>query len=663
MNIIKWTVFSCSMVLSLAGAQAQEADPILFSVQGKPVHVSEFDYIYKKTNGQQADYSKASLEEYLDLYVKFKLKVQRAKDMKMDTIATLARELEGYRRQLADTYLVDREVTDKLIAEVYQRMAVEREVYHILLKIKPNATTEDSAVVLDRAQRILEMLKKGGDFSRMAKGQSEDASVMENGGNIGFMTSMLPQGFYALENAIYTTPVGQVYPELVYSPMGIHIVKVQSERAARGEVEVAHVLVRDPENVRGAEAEKKIREAYAALRSGKSFEEVVTAFSEDRVTAAKGGYLGFFGINRYEHSFEDAAFGLAKDGDFSEPVRTRLGWHIIKRLSRKDLESLSKIRTRLQSQITQDSRFELAKHQMIDRIKSEGHFTEDAAQVQAYYKTLDAEFLSYKWKPAEDMQPKFLFGLGDSFRMTTADFSEFLLRNQRKRLQMARDTNVMEVATTLYHDFVNESCIKYEETKLEKKYPEFKALMREYEEGILLFEATKMLVWDKASQDAAGLEAYHNKHRNNYMWDTRAKVVEYRLQGDDAKLAAKVHKYATGKSMEKTLKKFNKKNSTILNAQVKYYEKSAADQMGGLPWQEGYITGLQPDTEKKQFTFSKVEEIMEPTPKSLAEARGYIIADYQDHLEKEWVSSLKSMYKVEVNQQTLNALTKTGNNR
>jgi peptidyl-prolyl cis-trans isomerase SurA len=483
---------------------AQSSDPVLFTVSGKPVNVSEFDYIYKKTNGAQATYSRESLEEYLDLYVKFKLKVQRARDMELDTITSLSRELEGYRRQLADSYLVDKEVTEKLVNEVYERMKTEREVAHILFKFKNFATAEDSAVVLEKAGRVLEMLKKGGDFERMAIGQSEDPNVMNTKGNLGFVTAMLPNGFYQMENAVYNTPIGKV-SDLIYSPMGLHIIKVLQERPERGEVEVSHILIRDTETAPVADAEKKIREAYAELKSGKSFEDVSARFSDDKVTANKGGYLGFFGINRYEQTFEDAAFGLESDNTFSEPFKTKLGWHIVKRISRKGLEPLQKIKGRLQIQVAQDGRYEAAKMRMIEQVKMESGFKEFPGVLDKYNSQLDLDFLTYKWKPDTGEQKEQLFVLNDGKASTTGDFSEFLLRNQRKRLQMARDSNVIETANELYKDFVAESMIKFAERKLETKYPEFRALMREYEEGILLFEATKMKVWDKASRRTGGV--------------------------------------------------------------------------------------------------------------------------------------------------------------
>ena len=644
---------SISIVSKLIGQQDGSKDPVLFTINNKPVQLSEFEYIYNKTSSGNADYSVASLEEYLDLYVKFKLKVERAKEMRLDTVTALARELETYRRQLADSYLMDKEVTEKLIQEVYERKLKEREVSHILYKYKKGMDTTEQRKI---AEGVLAMLLKGSDFVTMAKAQSEDQNVERNNGNIGFITAMMPNGFYDFENAVFETPVGQVCPRLVYTPMGIHIVKVHAERPASGEIEVAHILVRDPDNARVEGAKERIDKAYLLLQSGSPFDAVASEYSEDRLTASKAGYLGFFGINRYEKNFEDVAFGLQENGAYSKPFRTSLGWHIVKRLSKKELEPLPIVRGRIQNQIMQDQRFEQEKAKMIERIKVNAGFSERTDVINAYINQLDMEFLTFRWKPAETAKKNTIFTFGEGKESTIADFEEYLVRNQRKRLQMAKDSNVVAAARELYNDFINEKTIKYEEAKLEAKYPEFKALMREYEEGILLFEATKLMVWDKASQDTAGLRAYHDKHKQKYMWGERAKVVNYTFNGVNQKNANKMMQFALKNGPDKTKKKFNKK-SDLVYAEVAKIERQVLEQSTDIPWTMGYHSQLTPLAEDV-FIFSHVEELLGPEPKLLSEARGYIIADYQDYLEKQWVESLRTSYPVKINREVIDAIAK-----
>ena len=323
-------------------AFSQKDDPVLFTVDGTPVHRSEFDYIYSKTNGPDADYSKESLDEYLNLYVNFKLKVQKAKEMKLDTIKSLQQELDGYRRQLADSYLIDREVTEKLVQEAFLRSKEDVDVSHILIKLAPNPSPEDNLKALEKARSVKAELESGKSFKELALKYSEDNSVKKNQGHIGWVTAIFPKGFYELETAAYSTEKGQV-SEPVRTGAGYHILTVHDRRPARGEVEVAHILIRPEKSDDGIKARNRIDEAHEKLATGEDFSKVAKEYSDDKVTANKGGYLGFFGINRYEKAFEDAAFGIAADDEFTKPVKTAAGWHVIKRISKKEDQTLAPV--------------------------------------------------------------------------------------------------------------------------------------------------------------------------------------------------------------------------------------------------------------------------------------------------------------------------------
>jgi len=352
-------------------------DEVLFSVEGNPVTVSEFDYIYNKNNGKEADYSEKSLQEYLDLYVKFKLKVQRARTLKLDTIVSLQKELEGYRKQLANSYLVDNDVSDRLIKEIFDRKQQDVDVSHIMIPVdkKANNTAVDKA-----KRRILEiqkLLKRGDSFEETAKKMSEDKQSASNGGKIGFVTAMLPKGFYALENAAYNTAEGEI-SDIVRTDFGFHIVKVNGKRKALGEMEVAHILVRKQlkgKDVPGAEG--KIDSLYQLLANGGNFDQICKEHSQDTKTKDRAGYLGFFGIKRYERSFEEGAFALANDGDFSKPIETKVGYHIIKRLSKKDLKDFNKAQKQLKRVVSNSDRFGIAREALIKDIKKEGGLKEN----------------------------------------------------------------------------------------------------------------------------------------------------------------------------------------------------------------------------------------------------------------------------------------------
>lgn len=654
-RFIIWSV----LFLTGWGLSAQTGDdPVLFTVNGDPVRVSEFTYIYTKTNGEKADFSEASLEEYLRLYTKFKLKVQKAKEMQLDTIPTLQQELEGYRRQLADSYLIDKEVTDKLIEEAYQRQQQDVNISHIMAQVAADAAPRDTMRAYEKIMKAKAELEAGQPWDSIAIKYSADRSVKRNYGHIGFVTALFPNGLYNLETTAYTGKQNKLLGP-IRTDAGYHLVKIHERRPARGEMEIKHILLRFPNEGGQAATKARIDSLYQLLEAGQNFEALAQEFSDDTKTAAKGGYIGFFGINRYERSFEDAAFALENDGDYSAPVQTQAGWHILKRVSKKPVEEFALAKTRLQGAVKRDARFELAKTTMIKRIKEENNFIEFNTTFKQFQDSLDKEFLTYKWKPTMQDSKEPLFAFGKNYVVTLGEFNQYLGRSSRMRIRMGRSSDIETTLEALYQDFVSESTLKYEEQQLDKKYPEFKSLMREYEEGILLFEATKMLVWDKAAQDTAGLREYFKKVEGKYKWRARALTSVYTINSIDPELGDKIQKYAAKNSPDKVLKKFNvNEEAPILAWSEKTVEEGRNMGMKNVPWEVGAMTPLELNKQEKTQSFMKIEEILPVTNKTLEEARGYVIADYQDHLQRQWVEKLETEYKVEVDRKVFESLIK-----
>lgn len=638
-------------------AQKKKKDPVLFSVDGVPVHVSEFNYIYTKTNADKADYSKKSVDEYLDLYKKFKLKVRRAKEMQLDTIPSLIKELDGYRRQLADSYLIDKEVTNKLIDEVYQRQKKDIDIGHIMVAFGKTSNPSDTMIAYKKIIEAQSKLASGTSWEDVAMEYSDDNSKEKNKGRVGFVTAMFPNGFYALENASYTLKKGKT-SKILRTKAGYHLVKVFGERPARGEIEVAHILarVKDPKDAGLAKA--KIDAAYKKLQSGASFEDVAKSDSDDQLTAAKGGYIGFFGINRYDPDFENSAFAIKNDGDYSAPIKSNIGYHIVKRVSKRGLQPLKIVKSGLQSKVKKDGRFTIAQRAMVERIKRESNFTENMSGLNEYITHLDSNFLTFKWKPTGHHTNDVLFNLGNDYKATVGDFEKFLSEASRQRISGAGTATNEGMAKLLYGDFINKECLGYEERNLEAKYPDFKALMREYEEGILLFEATKIEVWDKASQDTTGLAKFFETVDGKYKWEKRAAVSLYSLKEAGKDKIDEVRTYSKTNKPESVLAKFNSADNQVLTVIDRTFERGRNDVLDKLPWDVGTLSANEPNNRNKSTNFMKIEEILPPGNKTLKEARGYVVADYQDQLEKEWIAKLRQKFPIKVNKKTYKKLIK-----
>lgn len=646
-------------LFSAAGVAAQTPDPVLFTVNGTPIMASEFKYIYGKTNQDKADFSEPSLREYLDLYTKFKLKVQRARDMQLDTISALKGELDGYRRQLANSYLVDREVTDKLVRETYDRTLQDVDVSHIQIVLDRNAKPADTLRAYNRAMNWLRKINSGTPFEKMALDSSEDKTVKENRGNLSFITAMLPDGYYAMEKAIYAAKPGTIVGP-VRTSSGYHLVRVHAFRPARGEVEVSQILFRKGTNEeQNVVIRQRADSVYLALKNGAKWEETVTRYTDDKASAPKAGYIGFFGINRYQKNFEDAAFGLQKDGDFSAPFESSIGWHIVKRISHRPIGAYETVKRALTDRVKRDGRNEVARQSMISRIKKESGYQDDPEVLKKWSASQqDTVFHTFRWKPNPAKPQTVLLRFGNQKVYTIADFEEYNARASRERMR-GSGYPLAETVQKLYSAWTEEVAMQYEESQLDQKYPEFKSLMREYEEGILLFEALKQNVWDRANTDSAGLEQYFKSTLSQkYKWDERAGVTIYTIKTDDPKIVAKVREYAAKKPVADVLKKFNKAGQPEVVAVIeKMYEKGKSKDLGDL-WTAGAMTPVKTDAGTKTATFLKIESIQPPTAKGLPDARGYAVADYQDYLEKQWIEELRKAYPVKVDETVLRSLVK-----
>ena len=647
----------CIIIGSTLSANAQSPSDVLFTVDGHPVTVSEFSYIYEKNNGSGADYSKASLDEYLDLYIKFKLKVRRALDTQMDTIPELKSELLNYQKQLASSYLMDKEVLNKLLKEFYDRQKEDVQIAHILFPKQRSASGDGMQEAKLKAEEVQKDIQSGKiTFEAAAKQYSGDQNTSGKGGVLNYMTAMLPPNFEALEDAMYTLPKGKL-SDPIPTKLGYHLIKVIDKRPARGTLDISHILIRtDKDKQPVPDAEERAMAAYNQLLLGKSWDDVVEEYSEDLESRSKKGALGKVSIGMLAPEFEDAAFGIQKDGDFTMPVLTKSGYHIIKRNTKEDLGSFDLFKRRHEKAMEQRPRYAEAKESLIESIKAENKYKVNESVLTSFIKTIGPDFYTFKWR-RDEVDDATLFTFNDTDVYTLEDFVNYLKDNVKARQRFSQTTPADVSVREMLDSFSDDEAILYEEKNLEVKYEDFKNLMREYREGILLFETSKVNVWDKASQDSSGLAAFYEQNRDAYKFAPVAKVINYVVKSTDGEEIKDVLKHAKKNDSEKTLDKFNKKDAFF----VKVFEGEVSqdkNMLKNLEWKVGGMSDIEINGEEGKATFSKIVEIQPAKPKSLSEARGYVIADYQDYLEQQWVEELRAAYEVKINDGILKKLRK-----
>ncbi len=647
-NLLLMKTFSFIILItfSLQYLYAQSSE-ILFFVDEHEITVDEFEYIYKKNNPGMETVDKADAREYLDLYVNFKKKVIRARELQIDTIPSLNEELEGYRRQLSRTFLMNEEINKNLVEELFERKQFDVNISHILIAIDADAPEETTQAAYEKINELRKKLKEADSFSEFAKEHSQDPAVDRNGGNIGYITAPLPDGFYELEKAAYSTPVGEL-SDPIRTRMGYHIVKVNDKRTARGEVEVAQILVRTS-NPDGPDenAVNKISDAITQLQKGESFEDVARSFSEDASTAARGGYIGFIGINMFDRAFEDAAFALANDGDYSPPIRSRLGYHIIQRISRRPIEDFDQMKPLLTQQIENSERKDIAMENLVNQILDDAEYSLNEELLSSFIAGLTDEFFTYRWRVPEDLEDGDLFTLGDKTYMLS-NFAEHLRRNTRQRLRMSRDSDIDASVREIYESYRSDAAIIHYESTLEEKYPVFRSLMREYEEGILLFEITRMKVWDKATQDTAGLKNFFNENRENYYTDASARVKYIDITGADERQLERIANYAKNNSVERLINRFEgRRGVSLATREITYFEPRLPDY---LEFWDDSISEIQENENGEGHWLAIIKDIIPPQPRTLEQARGFVIADYQNLLEQQWMEELSARYSTYIDE-------------
>lgn len=511
--------------------------PVIENLGTVPVYTSDFLYVYRKNNptaqasttgaagsasGDAEARPTTSLAEYLDLYTNFRLKVLDAEARGLDTTAAFRRELDGYRQQLAQPYLTEKSVTDQLVKEAYDRMQQEVSAAHILILAGPEADPKDTLAAFNKITQIRQRVTGGGeDFGKVAAAESQDPSAKTNGGSLGYFSAM--QMVYPFENAAYRTKPGEVSPVL-RTKFGYHILKVNNFRPAKGEIKVAHLMVRATPGMPKDDslaAKKKVDEIYARVVKGEDWGKLVSQFSEDQGSAQQGGELPAFGTGRMIPSFEEAAFELTKVGDISKPVQTPYGWHIIKFLERKPLPPYAEMEPSLRSRVAKDSRSELNKAAFLKRVKAENSYQETAATRKLIIEKADTALVSGHFAFTDDAKNKQLNAPLFTIKgqpTTTRDFYAWLKTNQKPRPKGASPQYVMG----LYLDqFTETRLTDYEKANLDTKYPEYRSLVREYRDGILLFQLMDEKVWSKAIEDTTGLKQYFADHKEEYKWGPR----------------------------------------------------------------------------------------------------------------------------------------------
>lgn len=647
---MKKTILFCLFGLLTQLAFAQK-EPVVMTINDKPVTKAEFLQIYTKNNPNPS-FDKDSLDRYMQLFEVFKLKVAEAEALGYDTLPRLQKELEGYKKQLALPYLIDSVQNQAMVQEAYNRTATEVRCSHILIKLDPNASPKDTLAAYNRLLGLKARIEKGEDFASVAKSKlgSEDPSVVNNGGDLGYFTAF--QMVYPFEEKAYTTPVGSI-SDPFRTRFGYHILKVTDKRAARGTIKVAHLMIstgREASAETRQNAEKKINEIYDSLATGASWDKMVNAYSEDANSIKKNGELPAFGSGTSQRmvlEFEDAAFGLKRVGEFSKPVKTQYGYHIIKLIEWTPVKSYDLLRRELQAKVNKDERSKITQDSFVQKLKQQYNYTYKADKGLAWFEQqIDSTFFMGKWKASALKSNKTLFVLGGQ-KFKQQDFAKYVEKNFRT---VRKDAPAV-VVKQLYSQWEKNQILAYEEALLPAKYPAYKALVQEYHDGIILYEIMQDQVWNKAVKDTAGLRAFFMENRGKYVWSQRLDATIYECK--DEHIAVQVYGMlvsADTVTSKEVLDVVNKDSELNLKVRMNKFEVAQTPYLKD----RNFTQGLNPvySMDGKWYVV-KVSAILAPGPKEFNEAKGLATSDFQAYLEKKWLEALRLKHKIVINEDVL----------
>ncbi len=632
-------IFFVSIVFT---SEAQHTDTPLLEIDGKTCTLDEFNYIFDKNNSISK--RPVSKKEYLNLFVNYKLKVTEARAQGLDTLPNFKKELTYYRDELSKPYLMDKKATEEIAKEAYQRMLTDVDVSHILIRLQKNPFPEDTLKAYKKISEIRERIINGADFEAMAVENSEDPSAKSNKGRLGFITVF--QTVYPFETAAYNTPVGEISP-IVRTSFGYHIAKVYDKRPTRGEIKVAHImLLVSHDALPGAQEKLKndIDSIYQLLQDGGDFSQLAKKYSDDRNTAKKGGELNWFSTGRMIPEFADAAFEIPNNGEYSKPVRTRVGWHIIRRIDRRDIKPYEEVKEEITNRISNSERALSGKTATIKRLKRENNFKIDSATVEFIKNTYSTSGISNS-----DFYRKLggynnaLCTIADT-SLLLADFSEYLKKD--RTFKAGASPLVLE---SKLNDFFSDKLINYEKTHLEEKYPEFRYLMNEYYDGLLIFDISQKEIWNKASNDSLGLLKFFEENRENYFTPKKFNGTIF---------------FCKNKKTLKQIKELVKDSittqdtdslKTILGNSFVY--KTGEYVKGEDPLYDAALWSVKPE-HKVNYPkkFSKIclfGNFTDKISQEFEDVKGLIIADYQSAVEKEWIDKLQEKYNPVVNASVL----------
>ena len=631
-------------IFGIIGNAQEKPKEVLFTIDQKPYYTDEFIRVYNKNLDLVKDESQKDLNQYLDLFIGYKLKVNKANKIGLQDKPQYQNELKGYRTQLAKNYLNDSKVTAALVNEGYERLKKEIKASHILISVDENASPADTLVAYKKALDIRQRALNGEDFGKLASEFSQDPSAKENQGDLGYFTAF--RMVYPFETAAYNTPKDKI-SNPVRTRFGYHLIKVTNIRDNRGDVQVAHIMTLKSKEKKedNEKAKTTIEEIYKKVQQGENFEELAKQFSEDKSSAPKGGVLNRFGSGQLSApEFEDVAFSLTKDNPISTPFETQFGWHIVKFIEKYPLKTLEESKTELENKISRDERSRLISSSLTEKLRKKYKVKKNDKLFASTSKAVTPSFYEAKWETPTDTKPYegTLFSIEEK-NISGVEYLNFVKTQQKANAQTKPLSKLVDV---LYTKMVDEQLNKYYDEHLETEFPEFGAIVEEYRDGLLLFDLMEKEIWERSKTDTLGLQSFYESQKDKHRWKTRLDII---VTSSTQKEMVKKAKAMLEKGMSPDAVKEKLNTKEVVNIMINQNILEEGNE--GIPQGTKPVVGVSDIVQKGDYYYvSKVVKVLPEGFKTFEECKGKVINDYQQYLEQNWVNELKKEFTVKINQ-------------
>lgn len=612
----------------------------LMTIGGETISVKEFLRVYNKNIDLVQDESQKNIDYYLNLYTNYKLKLKEARTLGFDKKDSYKKEFESYKNQLSKAYTSDKEVTETLVKEAYNRTTSEVKAHHILVRIQPG---QDTLAAYEKIKALRSRMVKE-DFTSLRTALHDGKSVFVE--DLGYFSAF--KMVYDFENAAFNTPLGQTSKPF-RTQFGYHVVKVLDKRPSKGKVQVAHIMIANNQKDSTLVPENRIKEIYRSIQEGDSFESLAKQFSDDKSSAAKGGVMNPFksGDIRSE-IFVNTAFGLKEIGAISEPIQSQFGWHILKLISKTPVEPYEQIKVDLEQKVKRDARSKVIRQKMLEKLKQQYTISQPSLEsVVAKIQKNDADDI---WEVEASMEPQVFLKI-ESQEFSYRDFLDLLNKNKRS---FKASTGKSKFISNQYALFLENNLFQYKKNNLINENEDYANVLKEYEEGLLLFDIMENKIWKGAQLDSIGLKSYYNENTSKFKSNSKITATIAR-SNKKKKLKAVKKMWSQGLSTDAISQKLNERDQALIFSSGDFEIDSPL-----IPKNMVFNKGISEIYSlDDNYVLLNISNIETPQILSFEDAKGAVISKYQSVLESKWLETLRNKYPIVINEKILSDLKKS----